>query len=85
MKQADCPHFTTVEWQAFLHRHEAVYSVIIVMLVLSTATSNQHSSTIQDYIVRELAEAILIRFDELAHYVVLDGGTINSPVHLLLR
>ena len=56
LEHADFPHLTIVEWQA-LHRLAAVSGDIFVTALLSTATPEQHRAAIQDYIVRELAEA----------------------------
>ena len=56
LEHADFPHLITVEWQA-LHRLAAVSGEIVVTSLLSTATPDQHHAAIQDYMVRELAEA----------------------------
>ena len=56
LQHADFPHLTSVEWQA-LHRLAAVSGELIVTSLLSTATPKQHRAVIQDYMVRELAEA----------------------------
>ena len=56
LEHADSPHLTTVKWQA-LHRLAAMSGEIFVTSLLSTATPEQHRTSIQDYIVRELTEA----------------------------
>ncbi|GMF31611.1 unnamed protein product [Phytophthora fragariaefolia] len=50
------PHLTSIEWQA-LHRLAAVSGEVVVTSLLSSATPDQHRQAIQEFMVRELAEA----------------------------
>ncbi|GMF24416.1 unnamed protein product [Phytophthora fragariaefolia] len=50
------PHLTSIKWQA-LHRLAAVSGEVAVTSLLSSATPDQHRQAIQEFMVRELAEA----------------------------
>ncbi|CAH0486079.1 unnamed protein product [Peronospora farinosa] len=56
LEHSDFPHLTSVEWQE-LHRLAAVSGETIVTSLLSTATPDDQRAAIQDFMVRELAEA----------------------------
>ncbi|GMF34435.1 unnamed protein product [Phytophthora fragariaefolia] len=49
-------HLTSIECQA-LHRLAAVSGEVVVTSLLSSATPDQHRQAIQEFMVRELAEA----------------------------
>ncbi|GMF23990.1 unnamed protein product [Phytophthora fragariaefolia] len=50
------PHLTTIEWQA-LHHLAAVSGEFVVTSLLSSATPDHQRQAIQEFMVRELAEA----------------------------
>ncbi|GMF59264.1 unnamed protein product [Phytophthora fragariaefolia] len=50
------PHLTSIEWQA-LHRLAVVSGEVVVTSLLSSATPDQHRRAIQEFMIRELAEA----------------------------
>ena len=76
LEHADFPHPTTVEWQA-LHRLAAVSGEIVVTSLLSTETPDQQRAAIQDYMVRELAEANrrVLTPSRTSHYDVIKMET----------
>ncbi|CAH0488782.1 unnamed protein product [Peronospora farinosa] len=57
LEHFDFPHLTSVEWQA-LHRLSVVPGRTIVTSLLSKATSDDQRAYIQDFMVRELPEAV---------------------------
>ncbi|KAG6610276.1 polyprotein [Phytophthora cinnamomi] len=56
LEHAAFPHLSSIKWQA-LHRLAAVSGEVVVTSLLSSATPDQHRQAIQEFMVRELAEA----------------------------
>ncbi|GMF27195.1 unnamed protein product [Phytophthora fragariaefolia] len=56
LEHSTFPHLTSIEWQT-LNRLPAVSREVVVTSLLSSAIPDQHRQAIQEFMVRELAEA----------------------------